>query len=128
MRIFIADDSAIVRRGIKSILSIESTWTVCGEAADGATTIERARDLRPDLLLLDVSLPDINGLEIATSLRVELPSTKILIISQHDSVQLLPAALAAGADGCVDKACLGTKLLSTIRNLRSNEASDPAPD
>ena len=117
MRIFIADDSFVVRRGLRSILSTEIAWIVCGEAADGTTAIEKTRALKPDLVLLDVSLPDMNGLEVATRLRAELPAIKILVISQHDSMHLLPVALAAGADGCVDKACLGSQLLSTIRDL-----------
>lgn len=117
MRILIADDSAIIRRGVKNLLSTETAWIVCGEATDGRATIEKARALNPDLVLLDASLPDINGLEVAKHLRAEMPDVKILIISQHDPVQLLQSALAAGADACVDKGCVGAELLATIKRI-----------
>ena len=66
-----------------------------------------------------VSMPDISGLEIARRLRLELPKTKILVVSQHDPAQLLPLVIEAGGDGCLDKGCLGTDLLATIKTLES---------
>lgn len=99
------------------LLSTESKWRVCGEAIDGAETLQKASQLLPDLVLLDVNLPDINGLEITRRLRTQVPKTKILIVSQHDPMQLLPRAIEAGADGCLDKGCLGTELLPSIKAL-----------
>jgi DNA-binding NarL/FixJ family response regulator len=115
LRILIADDSDIVRQGIANVLSSEAAWQVCGEARNGVETLHKASQLQPDLVLLDVSLPDVSGLEIARLLRTEMPAAKILIVSQHDPTQLLLRAIEAGADGCLDKGCLGTELLPAIK-------------
>jgi DNA-binding NarL/FixJ family response regulator len=117
MRVLIADDSDIVRQGVIGLLSTEAGCYVCGEARNGAETVQKATQLHPDLVLLDVSLPDINGLEVARRLRIEIPDAKILIVSQHDPSRLLPRAIEAGADGCLDKGSLGTELLPRIRAL-----------
>ena len=98
-------------------MSSHETWQVCGEARDGAEALRKAKELEPDLILLDVSLPDMNGLEVARRLRKEVPKVKILIISQHDPVQLLASALEAGAQGCVDKSRLAPDLLKTIESV-----------
>jgi DNA-binding NarL/FixJ family response regulator len=111
MRILIADDSRIVRRGIAALLTGVREWTVCGEANNGEDALQKALELQPDLVLLDVSLPDINGLEISRRLRLNLPHIKILMISQHDPSQLLPGAIEAGADGCLDKRLPGKRSL-----------------
>jgi DNA-binding NarL/FixJ family response regulator len=118
LRILIADDSDIVRRGIVALVSGVRAWTVCGEAASGADTLQKARELQPDLVLLDVNLPDANGLEIARRLRAEFTQIRILVISQHDPKTLLPRAMEAGANGCLDKGRLGIDLLSTIERMR----------
>lgn len=94
-----------------------SHWEVCGEAKDGAETIQRAAELVPDLVLLDVSMPGLNGLDVARLLREKVPAAKILIMSQHDPVVLLPRAIEAGAHACVDKGRLSTELLPTISSM-----------
>lgn len=118
MRILIADDSDIVRRGIVALLSGVRAWSVCGEAVNGADALQKARELRPDLVLLDVNLPDANGLEIARRLRAEFPKIRILVISQHDPAQLLPRAVEAGANGSLDKGRLGMDLLPAIEKIK----------
>jgi DNA-binding NarL/FixJ family response regulator len=117
MRILIVDDNELVRRGLKALISSEKSWEVCGEARDGVEGIQKARELRPDLVLLDVSMPDMNGLEVARCLRQDLGNTKILIMSQNDPMQLSSLAIAAGADGCVDKGQLSTDLFAAIKNI-----------
>jgi DNA-binding NarL/FixJ family response regulator len=117
MRIFIADDNDAVRRGVVRLLSSETGWEVCGEARDGSESLQKARELRPDLILLDVSMPGMNGLEVARLLRQELPGAKILVISQHDPIQLLPSVVEAGGNACVDKSRLGTDLVASIKNI-----------
>jgi two-component system, NarL family, response regulator NreC len=119
MRILIADDNQFVRRGISGLLAQQSDCEVCGEAADSTDAIRKTSELRPDLVLLDVSMPGTNGLETARILKQKLPQTKILIISQHDPKQMLQSSLEAGADGSVDKARLATDLLPAIRQLAS---------
>jgi DNA-binding NarL/FixJ family response regulator len=117
MRILIADDSEIVRRGIRGLLSAETTWEVCGEAVDGADTLRKARELLPDLILLDISMPGVNGLKAAGILRHEVPKAKILVMSQHDPILLLPRALEAGAHACMDKGRLSADLLRIIESI-----------
>jgi two-component system response regulator NreC len=117
-RILIADDSEMVRRGVTQILSSVANWEVCGEARDGSEALRKARELRPDLILLDVSMPGRSGLEAARLLRQELPKVKIVIMSQHDPIHLLPRALEAGANACIDKGRLGLDLFATIESVR----------
>jgi DNA-binding NarL/FixJ family response regulator len=120
MRVLIADDNKLIRRGIAGILSADKDVEVCGEASNSIETLKKANEMRPDLILLDVSMPGTNGLNTAQLLRQQLPSLKILIISQHDSNQLLPQALEAGAHGCIDKGRLATDLLPALRSLVKN--------
>jgi DNA-binding NarL/FixJ family response regulator len=121
MRILIADDNERVRRGIIEMISSETDWTLCGEASDGAEALRMARALLPDLLLIDICMPGLNGFEVSRALRQEGP-VKIVIMSQHDPVQLLPRALEAGAHACVDKGNLATDLLRTIESVAASES------
>jgi DNA-binding NarL/FixJ family response regulator len=118
LRILIADDNDAVRRGLIRLLSPQTGWQVCGEASNGSEAIEKARELLPDVILLDVSMPGMNGLAAARLLRKESPTVKILVISQNDPKLLLPQVLAAGGDGCVDKARLGSDLVGSIRSVQ----------
>ena len=122
MQILIVDDNELVRRGVKLLLSSSPTFTVCGEASNGKEAIAKAQQLRPDLVLLDFSMPGSNGFETASVIRRALPKVKIIILSQHDQAQLLPAALEAGADACMDKANLSGDLLPTIHNVVGDAA------
>lgn len=119
MRILIADDNPQVRGAIRDLLSSGENWEICGETWNGPETIKQARELRPDLVILDVHMPFPNGLETARLIRKEIPQVKILIISQYDTVDLLPTALEAGADGCLDKAHLGSDLTLAVKNLQT---------
>jgi two-component system response regulator NreC len=118
MRILIADDNDMVRRGVIGLLSDEWDWSVCGEAKDGSEAIQKARELMPDVILLDISMPGISGLDVARRLRQELPNVKLLVISQHDRFVMLPRVIEAGCDACLDKSRLATDLVATIKNLR----------
>ena len=120
MRIFIADDNDTVRRGVISILSAEPGWIICGEAKDGLEAVEKGRDLVPDVILLDVSMPGANGLEVTRRLRQHALQAKIVLISQHDPAQILQSALTSGANACVDKGRLVSDLVTTIKKLTSN--------
>jgi DNA-binding NarL/FixJ family response regulator len=123
MRILIVDDNETMRRAVKALLISRNGWEVCGEARDGLEAIERARELQPDLILLDISMPGMNGLEVARRIRKESVAVKILIMSQNEAAQFLPAAIGAGADGCIDKTQISTELPHAIKNIlpgRSN--------
>ncbi len=121
MRILIVDDNAAVRRGVAGILQSEKTWNVCGEAHDGNDALQKAADLIPDLILLDISMPGLGGLDVARRLRNNLPAVKILMMSQHDPAYMLPRALEAGAQGSVDKSRLSLDLVTAIRNVSGPE-------
>jgi two-component system invasion response regulator UvrY len=124
MRILIADDNAMVRSGVRGILSSVPDREVCGEAGDCPETLQKARELLPDLVLLDISMPGKSGLETARLLRQELPKIKIIIMSQHDPIRLSTRAIEAGAQACVEKSRLGSELLVTIESIwRSASAS-----
>ena len=126
-KILIADDNEWVRRGVTNILAPMTHWEVCGEARDGAEAIQKAADLRPDLILLDVSMPGLNGLDVARLLREKVPAAKILMMSQHDPAILLPRAIEAGAHGCVDKSRLSTELLPTIASVMDTVDNHSGP-
>jgi|ERR1700722_3577350 len=113
MRILMVDDNEQIRRGVMDILASKKNWNVCGEARDGTEAIWKARELLPDLILLDIGIPGLNGLEAARLLRQEIANTKILLMSQYDPLPLLPGAIQA----CVDKSRLGTDLLSSIERI-----------
>ena len=117
MRILIADDNEAVRLGVARLLTSETGLTVCGEARDGAEALQKARELLPDVILLDFSMPGMNELEAARLLRKELPEAKILVISQHDPIHLLPSVVEAGGNACLDKGRLSTDLLPSIKSI-----------
>jgi len=123
MRILIVDDHPLVRRGVADLLSKESGWEICGEASDGAQAFERASELNPDFILLDISMPDGSGLETAQRIRRELPNVKILMMSHHDPTHFMQSAIAAGADGCIDKSRLALDLTSMIGNLQAPDGN-----
>jgi NarL family two-component system response regulator LiaR len=123
MRILIADDNDRVRNAIKAMLSTEADFEVCGEAAHGHQALERARQLLPDLVLLDIHMPESDGFQVARQLRLEFPKLKVLIMSQGEAAMMLPTALQIGADGCLDKAYLGTELARRLRQLRESDAA-----
>lgn len=99
MRIMLSDDHPFVRRGLRNILESNKQYEVCGEAGDGKLALELAMHLRPDILITDISMAPASGLEVAAQLRQSLPQTKILILTMHDSEEMLRAAAAAGVSG-----------------------------
>jgi DNA-binding NarL/FixJ family response regulator len=126
MRILIADDNDRLRSAIRSMLSKESDWEVCGEASDGLGAVQKTRELNPDLILLDISMPLANGFDIARLIRQEFPDLRIVIMSQNDAAQLSPSASQAGADACIDKSRLATDLVKSIKELPPRKNSTMA--
>lgn len=117
MRILLVDDNELFRRALARLLSSEPEWEVCGEAKDGSEALQKAIELVPDVVLLDISMPGIDGLQAARLLRRDVPHSKILVMSQCEVTQLLPSVLAAGGDGCVDKMRLHADLANCIRKI-----------
>lgn len=117
VRVLMVDDHDVVRRGIRSVLASESDLEVVGEAAAGMEAVRKAEELKPDLVLLDISLPDISGIDVATRIRQTSPDSKILFLSQHDSIQVANEALKTGARGFVAKADAARELPGAIRTV-----------
>ena len=126
MRILVADDNVLVRRSLVEALSRENKWQICDEAVNGLEAIRMARELLPDLVLLDVSMPGMSGLEAARLIREALPHAGILIIIHHDCTRLQPAALVAGANDCIEKTRIAFDLFTEIeRSPRTRIAPGP---
>jgi DNA-binding NarL/FixJ family response regulator len=114
LRILIADDHALIRRSLRSLLLTHSNWAVCGEAVDGQDAIDKARELHPDVVLLDVTMPRMTGLEAAPIIRREVPDSQVVIVTQHDSAELSRRAAEAGAQGFVVKSEITRDLMPAI--------------
>jgi DNA-binding NarL/FixJ family response regulator len=120
-RVLISDDHAFIRRGLRTILEANEQYDVCGEADNGSQTLELAMRLTPDILILDISMPPPNGLEIAAQLRQSLPQTKILLITMHDSEEMLRAAAATGASGYLLKTDAEELLMVALHRLEEGQ-------
>lgn len=115
IRVMIADDHAVLRAGLRLLLQAEPDMEVVAEAANGRQAVDRARVSRPDVVLLDISMPEIGGLEVIQTLKRELPALKVLVLTMYDDPEYLRQALSAGASGYVLKRAADTELLSAIR-------------
>lgn len=121
LRILIADDHELLRRGVRSLIEAEPGWNVVGEASDGLEALEKARELKPEVAVLDIGMPRLNGLEAARRIRKILPEVKILFLSIHDNEELARAVLEAGARGYVTKSDTGRALVTAIGALSKNK-------
>lgn len=119
-RVLIVDDHEIFRRGLRALLEPSTEWQICGEAVDGVDAVDQCKCLKPDIVVLDVSMPRLNGLEAARLIRKENPEPQIVIITQHDSPQIRSAALDAGAGAFVTKSAVGSELVTALRKLIEN--------
>ena len=117
LRLLTVDDHDLVRRGIHSVLSGVSNIEVVGEAANGAEAIRKAEELAPVLILLDISLPDLSGIDVAVRIRQVSPESQILFLTQHDSIQVAKQALKTGARAFVTKADASRELPNAIRTV-----------
>src|SRR5579862_6496086 len=104
VKILIADDHELMRKGLKMVLENHPGWKVCGEAADGRRAVKLAKELEPDVVVMDVTMPELNGLEATRQIHVALPKAEVLILTIHESEHLVGHILAAGARGYIMKA------------------------
>jgi DNA-binding NarL/FixJ family response regulator len=118
LRILIADDHEVARRGIRAVLESHPGWEVCGEAKDGRETVELAGKLNPDIILLDIGMPNLNGLEAARQILAISPDAAILILTMHDSDHVVREVLRAGARGFLLKSDAGRDLVAAVEALQ----------
>jgi CheY-like chemotaxis protein len=117
LRILIADDHEVIRQVVRSVLTKRAGWEVCGEAVDGEDAITKAQCLKPDVIVLDIRMPNLGGFEAARAIKQELPTTLILFLTQHDAAATLPLALQAGGRGLVSKYDMDARLIPAIEEL-----------
>ena len=117
VRILIADDHELFRRGLRSLLATRPEWEVCEEAVDGRDAVEKAKRLKPDVVVMDVTMPLMNGLEATRAIRADVPEAEVLIVSQHDPAQMQLPALEAGARAYVTKSQVARDLLAAVESV-----------
>lgn len=115
IRILIADDHGVLRAGLRAVLSAEPDMTVVAEAGDGPTALRLATELCPDILLLDISMPGMNGVEVTRQLKKAQPDVRALILTLHEDEGLLQEAIQAGASGYIVKRAVESELISAIQ-------------
>jgi len=120
-RILLADDHEVVRTGLRALLEEQSGWEVIAEAVDGRDAVEKASKLKPDVVVIDIAMPSLNGLEAVRQIIKAVPDTKVLVLTMYDSDPLIQQVLQAGARGYLLKSDAGRDLVSAIDALRRNK-------
>lgn len=120
-RILLADDHEVVRRGLCSLLRAQPDWEVCGEASNGREAVEKALKLKPEVVILDIGMPSLNGLEATRQILKAIPQTKVLILTLHDSDQIVQEVLNAGARGFLLKSDAARDLVAAVEALRRDK-------
>lgn len=118
LRILIADDHEVARRGIRALLESHAGWEVCAEARDGRDAVELALNTKPNVVLLDIGMPNLNGLEAARQISAALPEAGILILTMHDTDNMVKEVLRAGARGFLLKSDAGRDLVAAVEAVQ----------
>ena len=122
IKVLIADDHTLVRQGIRSLLALAADIEIVGEAADGREAIKKVRQLAPDVVLMDLAMPNMGGLEATRRIRKEFPATKILVVTQYDDSEYVIPVVEAGARGFVTKMASPLELASAIQAVSRGES------
>lgn len=117
IKVLVVDDHAILRDGIRALLALQDDIEIVGEAAEGKEAIEKARELEPDVIVMDLAMPGMDGLEATRRIRKKNPSVRVLVLTQHDSKEYILSAIKAGATGYIPKRALGSELITGIRTV-----------
>jgi DNA-binding NarL/FixJ family response regulator len=121
LRILVADDHELVRRGIRGLLRARHGWTVVGEAMNGREAVEKANRLKPDVAILDISMPDLDGLQATRQIREAVPTTEVVVLTMHESDQMVRRVFDAGALGYVLKSDLATQLVNAVKDVSAGK-------
>ena len=121
VRILLADDHEIVRRGLRALLETRQDWEICAEATTGREAVDQAIQHKPDVVVLDISMPELNGLEAARQITKAVPQAQVLILTMHDSEELVQELLNAGARGYVLKSDAGRELVAAVDAVRQHK-------
>ncbi len=121
IRVLLADDHEMVRRGLRSVIESQPGWVVCAEATNGREAVTQAQAQNPNVVVMDVSMPELNGLEATRQIRKLLPRTEVIVLSMHESEQLVREVIAAGAKGYVLKTDAGTMLVQAIAHVNQHQ-------
>jgi two-component system, NarL family, response regulator NreC len=121
IRVLLADDHAILRDGLRSLLSHQEDIQVVGEAKDGAEAVAGVHELHPDVVVMDIAMPGMNGLQATRKIREQYPETRVLVLTQHEDRQYVMSVLQAGAAGYVIKRAAGTDLITALRAVARGE-------
>jgi len=119
IRVFLADDHAIVRDGLRMILEAQSDMTVAGDAADGRQAVRLVEQLQPNVVVMDIAMPELNGIEAAQQIRETCPSAQVIILSMHSSAEHIFRALQAGARGYLLKESAGAEVVDAVRAVHA---------
>ncbi len=119
IKVFLADDHAVVRDGLRSLLEAEGNISVIGIAADGRETVRQVQRLRPDVVVMDIAMPELNGIEATLQVLETCPSTRVVILSMHSSKEHIFRALQAGAQGYILKESAGQEVVKAVRTVHS---------
>jgi DNA-binding NarL/FixJ family response regulator len=121
LRILVADDHELVRRGVRGLLRARRGWTVVGEAANGREAVEKAYKLKPDVAIVDISMPGLEGLQATRQIREAAPDTEVVVLTMHESDQMVRRVLDAGALGYVLKSDLAAHLVKAVKNVSAGK-------
>jgi DNA-binding NarL/FixJ family response regulator len=121
LRILVADDHDLVRRGIRGLLCARRGWRVIGEAANGREAVEKASKLKPDVAIVDISMPELDGLQATRQIREAIPNTKVVVLTMHESDQMVRRVLDAGARGYVLKSDIATHLVKAVKDVSAGK-------
>jgi two-component system, NarL family, response regulator NreC len=121
LRILIADDHEVVREGVRAMIEQEPDWEVCGVATNGREAVAFAMKLKPDVVIVDMTMPELDGVQVVRQIKRALPQTEMLVFSAHESESIIAEVFAAGAKSYVRKADAGQHLISALRSLQEHK-------
>ncbi|MFC1902640.1 response regulator [Chloroflexota bacterium] len=122
IRILLVDDHTIMRDGIRALVSLDDSIEIVGEASEGKEAIQKVQELKPDLVVMDIAMPGMDGLEATRRITKKNPRVKILVLTQHDNREYILSTIKAGAAGYVPKRALGSELISAIRAVHEGQS------